>query len=209
MTKFFVRYLELIASKAREVDCDLLEDMCGMMRRAGRRGGKVVLVGNGGSAAIAGHIAVDLTNSAGIRAVCFNEGSLITCLANDYGNDQWMSRAIESYGDKQDVAVLISSSGRSANIVNAAEKARSLGMGVATLSGFFANNPLRQMGDVNLWVDSDIYNVVETVHTTWLAAAVDRLALEMRQLPALPDERVTRMTAKDRPVRVKMEGVIL
>ena len=209
MMDFFPRYLELVAGKAREVDPELLHETCVLIRRAARQGGKVILVGNGGSAAIAGHFAVDLTNSARIRAVCFNEASLITCLANDYGHEQWMARAIESYADKRDVAVLISSSGRSANIVNAARKAQSLGIGVVTFSGFFANNPLRQMGDINLWVDSDIYNVVETVHTMWLAAAVDCLALETRQLPPLPERAERKATAKDRPVRVKMEKVVL
>jgi len=183
MIDFFPRYLDLIARKACDVDPELLQDVCIQIQRAEQQGGKVILVGNGGSAAIASHIAVDLANSAGLRAVCFNEASLITCLANDYGHEQWMARAMAMYADKGDVAILISSSGRSANIVNAAKTARSLGIGVAAFSGFFSNNPLRAMGDVSLWVDSDIYNVVETVHTMWLAAVVDCLALEMRQLP--------------------------
>ena len=56
---------------------------------ASRQGRKTILVGNGGSAAIASHVAVDLTKNARIRAINFNEADLITCFANDYGYERW------------------------------------------------------------------------------------------------------------------------
>src|SRR6185436_15692354 len=98
------------------------------------------------------------TKTAGIRAVNFNEADLITCFANDHGYEHWMAKAIEYYADPVDLLVLISSSGRSPNVINAASCARARGMGVLTLSGFDAGNPLRSLGDVNLWVDSHAYN---------------------------------------------------
>ena len=73
-------------------------------------GNKVLIVGNGGSAAMASHVSVDLTKQAGIRTVNFNEADLITCFANDYGYENWVKKAIEFYGDEGDVAILISSS---------------------------------------------------------------------------------------------------
>jgi len=133
------------------------------------------LVGNGGSAAIASHVAVDLTKAARVRAINFNEADLITCLGNDYGYENWMAKALEFYSDRGDVAVIISSSGQSQNVVTGAKAARELGLQVVTLSGFQATNPLRKLGDLNLWVNSETYNVVETTHQSWLLAVIDRL----------------------------------
>jgi len=136
-------------------------------------GNKIIFAGNGGSAAIASHCAVDLTKAAGIRAVNFNEADLITCFANDYGYSEWLGKAIEAYADPGDILTLISSSGQSQNIIRAAEVGTAMGLSVVTLSGFDADNPLRSMGEINLWVDSHSYNVVEMTHHIWLVAAID------------------------------------
>jgi D-sedoheptulose 7-phosphate isomerase len=153
----------------------MLDQAARLITSTNERGGKIILAGNGGSAAIASHISVDLTNSAGIRAINFNEPDLITCFANDYGYEKWLGKAFEFYADKGDTVILISSSGRSKNIVNAALRAKELGLGVITLSGFDADNPLRQTGQINFWVDSHVYNVVEAVHNVWLSSIVDKI----------------------------------
>ncbi len=176
--EFFSNFFNEITEKLVAVDIELLEKAVSLMSYAGRRGKKIILVGNGASSSIASHVAVDLTKNSGIRAVNFNEADLITCFANDYGYEKWVEKAFEFYGDKDDVAVLMSSSGRSKNIINAAIKAREFGMAVITLSGFEPDNLLRQIGDVNLWVESKTYNVVETVHSTWLLAMVDRISMQ-------------------------------
>jgi D-sedoheptulose 7-phosphate isomerase len=139
-------------------------------------GKKVICAGNGGSAAIASHVAVDLTKTAGIRGVSFNEADLITCFANDYGYERWLEKAIEFYGDAGDLVVLISSSGKSPNMVQAARAAAGKGLTVVTLTGFAPDNPLRALGRLNLWADSTVYNVVETTHQAWLLAVCDLLA---------------------------------
>jgi D-sedoheptulose 7-phosphate isomerase len=137
------------------------------------RGNKVIFLGNGGSAAMASHCAVDLTKNAGVRAINFNEADLITCFANDYGFEEWMAKAVEFYGDDGDVLMLISSSGRSKNVLRAAEKAKQMGIELITLSGFDKDNPLGQLGSINFWVDSHAYNIVEMTHHIWLLAVVD------------------------------------
>jgi len=139
------------------------------------KGGKVIIVGNGGSAAIASHVTVDLTKAARVRAINFNEADLITCFGNDYGYENWMAKALEFYSDVGDVAVIISSSGQSQNVVIGAKAARDLGLQVVTLSGFRADNSLRAIGHLNLWVNSESYNIVETTHQSWLLAVIDRL----------------------------------
>ena len=138
-------------------------------------GSKVIVAGNGGSAAIASHCALDLTKQAGIRCVCFSDASLITAYANDYGYDQWLSGAITGYGDRGDVVILISSSGQSANMIEAARAARQKGLRLVTLTGFASDNPLRALGDLNLWVESRAYNVVEATHQIWLMSVCDLL----------------------------------
>ena len=113
-----------------------------MLQKASISGGKAIFVGNGGSAAMASHLSVDLTKAAGIRAINFNEADLLTCFANDYGYEHWVARALEAYADKNDVVVLISSSGKSPNILNGVAQARRMELPVITLSGFGGDNPL-------------------------------------------------------------------
>lgn len=174
--EFYERFYNEIRERLGDAEPASLDQVCTILRDADGRSRKVIVAGNGGSAAIASHVSVDLTKAARVRSTCFNEPDLITCFANDYGYENWLAQAVEAYGDEGDVAILISSSGKSANIVNAARSAKRRGLTVVTLSGFDASNPLRVIGDHNLWVNSSDYNVVETVHQTWLLACVDRIA---------------------------------
>jgi len=140
------------------------------------RGARVFLAGNGASASIASHAAVDLVKTAGIQAHDFNEPNLITALANDHGYEHWIARALELRASPGDAAVLISSSGRSPNILAAARRARELGLSVIAFSGFSPDNPLRPLADIEFHVDSTEYNIVECTHMVWLMATVDFLA---------------------------------
>ena len=135
---------------------------------------KVLIFGNGGSAAIASHLSVDITKNAEFDVLNFNEADLITCFANDYGFDRWVEKAIDFYGDEGDLLILISSSGQSENMLNGVKAARNANFkSVVTLSGFAKDNPLSQLGDINLWLDSRAYNFVESVHQIWLLTIVD------------------------------------
>lgn len=140
---------------------------------AHQNGKKIIFVGNGGSAAMASHCTVDFTKNAGVRCVNFNEADLITCFANDFGYDQCYAKALEFYADPGDVVVLISCSGRSPNIVKAAEYARSKGLFLVTFTGFSADNPLASFGQLNFCVPSRAYNVIEMTHHIWLLAVCD------------------------------------
>ncbi len=146
-----------------------------LLRQTSRQGGRVLIVGNGGSAAIASHVATDMTKNAGIRSLTFSDASMISCLANDYGFENWMHHAVRLHAQWDDMLIAISSSGRSANILGAVEQAHKMDLPVVTLTGFDVDNPVRELGDANLWVDSRAYNVVETVHQTWLLCLVDMI----------------------------------
>ncbi|GEM_PF-306477 len=131
-------------------------------------GNKLIFAGNGASASISSHAATDFTQHAKVRSICFNDHSLITAFANDYGYENWVMRALEAYADPGDVVVLISSSGSSPNIVNAAKYALEKSFEVVTFSGFSPENVLRSLGSLNFWVDSNAYNFVETTHLIWV-----------------------------------------
>ena len=174
-SKYFSKYFETVGQKLNSIDSAQLEKAASMVWTAHQYGKKIIVVGNGGSAAMASHVAVDFTKAAGIRAINFNEADLITCFANDYGYEYWVAKALEAYADLGDLAILISSSGKSLNIVKGAEKAKNIGVSVITVSGFLPGNPLRKLGDLNLWADSLDYNIVEMTHHVWLVAIVDFL----------------------------------
>ena len=136
---------------------------------------KIIIAGNGGSAAMSSHVSVDFTKVGGVRTINFNEADLITCFANDYGYENWVSKALEFYGDDGDLVILISSSGTSKNIVNAAKNAKRLNMNVVTFSGFEENNPLKKEGQINFWANSKAYNIIECTHQIWLLMVCDLL----------------------------------
>lgn len=145
---------------------------------------KIVIFGNGGSAAIASHFSVDLTKNAKLRCLNFNEAGLITCFANDYGYENWAAKAVDFYGNEGDILIVISSSGKSQNMINAVQAARNGNFhSVITLSGFLESNPLKELGDVNLWVNNMSYNFVENIHQIWLLAVTD-LVIGKREYPA-------------------------
>ena len=169
----------LFGKDASELIIQLRDEMRAVMEA----GGKVLIGGNGGSAAIASHCAVDLTKNAGLRAICFSDPNMITCFANDYGYERWVEKALAFYADEGDLVILISSSGKSPNIVNGARYAKGEGLRMVTFSGFATDNPLRGSGDLNFWVDSRAYNIVEMTHQIWLLAACD-LAIGKAEYPA-------------------------
>ena len=136
-------------------------------------GGKLMMVGNGGSAAIASHMVIDFSKNGGVPALAFNDPASLTCLANDLGYENVFSHQIKMLGQSQDLLFAISSSGRSPNILNAVTEARAIGIGVLTFSGFEENNPLRSMGDMNLYLPSNVYGFVEIGHLTLCHAILD------------------------------------
>ncbi len=134
---------------------------------------KIVFVGNGGSAAIASHCAVDYQKNGGIRSLAMNDPSMLTCLSNDYGYEFCFSKQIEFHGQKKDLLFAISSSGQSPNIINALKQAKKNDMYVITLSGFSPQNKLRLSGHLNFFVNSHSYGPVEITHLTIIHALLD------------------------------------
>ena len=139
-------------------------------------GGKVLFIGNGGSASIASHMATDFTRTIGIQALAFNDASLLTCISNDYGYGHVFEKPIEVFAEPNDVLVAISSSGQSENILRGVTTAKEKGLKVVTLSGFDEDNPLRKLGNINFYLPSSSYGYVEVVHLSICHCFVDIIA---------------------------------
>ena len=171
---FISNYFKKYKKSLFETDVsEQLKEMKKMLLNSQKNKKKVMIAGNGGSAAIASHVSVDLTKQAGIRTINFNEVDLITCFSNDYGYKRWVSKAVEFYGDEGDVLILISSSGNSKNMIKAAKTAQGMNIPIITFTGFDRNNPLKKEGEINFWLESFAYNVVECTHQIWLLMACD------------------------------------
>jgi D-sedoheptulose 7-phosphate isomerase len=131
-----------------------------------------------GSSAVASHIANDLCNTSRIRALTLNDHAMLTCFSNDYGYADAYATHISRLARPHDLLVAISSSGASQNILKAIAKMRILGGRVLTLTGFSSDNPVRSLGDLNVWLDSCEYGVVETGHLLLMHYLADRLGAE-------------------------------
>lgn len=135
-----------------------------IIMKANAIGNKVIFIGNGGSAAVASHKALDYWFQGKIRGLAFSDHANLTCVSNDFGYQNVFVKQIEMFADKGDVLAAISSSGNSENIVLSVEAARHRGLKVLTFTGFKENNRLRPLGDLNFYVPSSHYNKVESLH---------------------------------------------
>lgn len=145
----------------------------GMIKAVDARGNKLMVIGNGGSAAIASHMATDYTKNGGIPTQAFNDGPMLTCLGNDLGYENVFAKQIAMFGREGDLLIAISSSGKSANILNGLDVARIRGCAAISLSGFGPDNPLRAKGDINFYVASSEYGFVELSHMAICHAILD------------------------------------
>jgi D-sedoheptulose 7-phosphate isomerase len=149
-------------------------DQCvALLKKIQQEERRAYIVGNGGSAGIAGHTAIDLWKNGGVPTQAFNDASLLTCLSNDIGFDKVFSLPIEMFARKGDLVICISSSGNSQNILNAAQSALDKGCDVITLSGFDKGNKLKPMGHINFFVPAFSYGFAEVIHQYILHAILD------------------------------------
>ena len=154
---------------------NLLEESIALIKGTDTQGKKIFLIGNGGSSAIAEHMAIDFTKNAKLKAMAISGSPMLTTFANDYGFDQVYSKAIEAFADQGDLLIAISSGGTSINIINAVKAAKEKGLKVITFSGFEATNSLSSTGDINIWVDSYAYGYVELIHNLLIHYMNDKI----------------------------------
>jgi len=170
-------FIKALRQSLEFVECeeDGFESAIAMAADVRSRQGRLFFIGNGGSAAIASHMAIDFLNKGRFAAMAFNDGASLTCLGNDHGYDQVFIRPFSAHVRNGDILFAVSSSGKSESVINPALHAGVVGASVVTLSGFAPDNRLRSLGSVNFYVPSESYGVVETAHLAILHAILDRL----------------------------------
>jgi len=154
----------------QELDLDVIAKIAAAIEKAERAGKQIFVLGNGGSAATASHIATDWAKTSQrngkpfLRCMSLTDNvPFMTAIANDLGYDEVFSRQLASYLRRGDVVVLISGSGNSPNVVNAARFAKRNGAVTIGMTGF-TGGKLRRLVDICLHVDSDQYGVIEDLH---------------------------------------------
>lgn len=157
----------------RKTLSDGFDDFLARGKAAHDAGNKLIFVGNGASASMASHYALDLTKNGGIRSLAITDHAMLTALTNDIGGDAVFAEQIGFYAQPGDILVAISSSGSSPNIMKAVERAREVSCAVITFSGFAPDNPLRLSGDLNFHVAGDEYGFVESAHAALIHAIID------------------------------------
>lgn len=154
---------------------EALEHLSVLFQETKKAGKQVFFIGNGGSAAIAGHMTADFMKNGGMKTCSLYECSVITCMGNDYGYEHIFSYPLGFLGNESDLLVAISSSGNSKNIVNAIETALQKKMKVVTFSGFQKDNRICGMGVYNIHVPVCHYGMVESIHNLILQQIVDTI----------------------------------
>jgi D-sedoheptulose 7-phosphate isomerase len=183
-------YLGLVREALDGVDIGGLERFVGFLRGVEAASGTVHVAGDGGSAALAEHLACDLGKLRGlgrgpdVRSLVENP-ALLTMLANDHGFEEIFARQIGSSVRAGDGLLLISGSGRSPNLLRAAEEARSRAIRSFALLGFGDGGPLASLVDGALVVGSDDYRVIEDVHHSVGHAAAAALAAVSGERPSV------------------------
>lgn len=168
---FHSLYKKLMASVVTDADgCVIpldegIEQAVNIIRTTEKTKNKVMIIGNGGSAAIASHMHNDLCKSIGVKTLVFTEIPLLTALSNDINYEIAYQMQVELWAAENDLLIAISSSGKSENIIKAVKTAKEKKCKIITFSGFLQNNPLRQLGDINIYVPDSSYGYVEEMHS--------------------------------------------
>ena len=136
---------------------------------------RIFFIGNGGSNSICSHMMEDFAKILRIPTFSFSDPALITCFSNDYGYENAMKEWISIHLNPDDILISISSSGESKNIINATSFAKDKNIKIITLTGFNTSNTLKKMGDINFYLNSNSYGIVECFHQTILHIILDTL----------------------------------
>ena len=168
------RYLHTTAETVRRVEDECLNDVVSaatLLVASLRSGGKLLICGNGGSAADAQHLATEFVSTftidnlrPSIPAIALTtDTSLLTAIANDFGGEGMFERQVESLGREGDVLIAISTSGNSVNVIRAAERARTQGLKVIALTGATGGD-LAGLADAAVRVPSTVTAHIQECH---------------------------------------------
>lgn len=163
-------YIAELMSALQELDERPIEQFAELLFGAWRDGNRVFVFGNGGSACTASHFVADFVKTAAVEgrrrlmAFCVGDNhGLMTALGNDVAYEQVFAYPLASYAQAGDVAVAISCSGNSPNVLRACEWARANGVTVVALTGTNGGK-VSALADIHVNVPSDNFGVIEDLH---------------------------------------------
>lgn len=169
-SEYLTEYARAVQRGLASVDPKALDSAVALLAETRSAGRHVFVAGNGGSASIADHLCCDFTKGDDLKSrtalkstSLASNGALLTAIANDFGFETAFATQIHRLGDPRDVAILISSSGKSQNILNALQACHEKGLKVIGLTGF-EGGLLRAKCDISLHVGVMNYGVVEDCH---------------------------------------------
>ena len=180
-TNELTKCISELNTKKLEAIKDKLRDVYQVKETAGwvDENGRVFIIGNGGSHAIAEHIATDLNKRCRVKAHTLSNNSLLTALTNDYSQEEALAEWLRINGLKRrDYVIAISSSGKSPNIINALKYAGEITSHTLSIFGMDGVPVLRSNGDDFIKIDSYNYGVVELTSEIALHAIVEELVVE-------------------------------
>jgi D-sedoheptulose 7-phosphate isomerase len=174
------------------VDGEAIDAFAQLLHEAWRTGRRVYVFGNGGSASTASHHVLDLVKTASVeghpklRAFCMNDNfGITTAVGNDLSYEESFTVPLSSYADAGDIAIAITCSGNSPNILHACRWAREHGLTVVALTGF-AGGKVKGLADIHINVPSDNYGLVEDLHLSVghivAQSLKSRIELEVREV---------------------------
>lgn len=180
LKEYFEKEIEL----AGKLDLNRLQEIITSLERARNASRRVFVFGNGGSAATASHFACDLgkgtiqPNLPRFKILCLNDNvSTLTAYANDTGFENIFSEPLVTFSERGDLAIAISASGNSPNIVRAVETAKGRGLVTIGLTGFDGGK-IASLLDINLHIPSKSFGHVEDLHLAATHAICEMLKLK-------------------------------
>jgi len=169
--KQFLNESAALKQTVAETLSDKINDAIEIIRQSYQQGGKLLLMGNGGSAGDAQHIAAEMIGRykrerGPVAAIALTvDSSILTCVGNDYGYENVFSRQVEALAESKDVLIGISTSGNSENVLRALEVARKKGTKTIGLLGK-GGGPMKDQVDLAIIVPSDDTGRIQEVHIT-------------------------------------------
>lgn len=170
ISAYVLEYSDRLKKALSNVSVDELESAANLLIKSAQQGRQVFVCGNGGSAAISDHLCCDhlkgIATDTNLRPRIYSlvgSTATLTAIANDISYTEVFSHQLLSLGLKDDVLIVISSSGNSENIVKVARTAKDLKMHIISMTGFDGGR-LREMSNINLHVPEFNYGIVEDTH---------------------------------------------
>ena len=169
LKKYFDKYLSLI----NEINIDQIKTLSDNLLKIKKKNKKILIFGNGAGAAISSHFSSDVAKTLKIKALSFDNSAQITCFGNDYKFENWISKTLEVFVDKEDLVILLSASGNSKNMINAAKFLNKKKISFYSLTGFNKKNKLNLLSKKRIWINSNSYNHIEVIQNMILLSSID------------------------------------